>query len=244
MTQIFTEDGKAVPVTKIEAGPCFISAIKTVEKDGYNAVQLAYMPKKKGNKPQKGQFKNISEADFFQFVREFRVAENDAVLEKVKPGQELTANVFEKGEKVRASGTTKGKGFQGVVKRHGFAGSPASHGHKDQLRMPGSIGATGPAHVFKGTRMPGQMGAKKMTTTNLEIIDIDAENNILYLKGAVPGARNGLIIIKNEAEFKLPEKIEVKEVEKSEKKDEKKEEKKPEEKKETKSEDKNKPEAK
>jgi len=223
MTQIFTEDHKAIPVTKIKAGPCFVSAIKTAAKDGYVAVQLVFVEKKKGKKPVKGHLNGIG-TGFFQYVKEFRVLEKDVILEKIKKGQEITVDIFNKGEKVKLTGISKGKGFQGVVKRHGFSGGPASHGHKDQLRMPGSIGATGPAHVFKGTKLPGQMGNKQATVHNLEIIDIDPENNLLFVKGAVPGAMNGLVLICNFENFEVKKKVkEVKEVkkEKEEKKEKK-----------------------
>lgn len=226
MTQIFAEDGKVIPVTKILTGPCYISAIKKKDKDGYEAVQLVFGPKKKGKKPQKGQFKGIADSSFFQYAREFRVPDGDKVLENLKKGQKITVDLFEKGEKVKITGTSKGKGFQGVVKRHGFSGSPKTHGHKDQLRMPGSIGATGPAHVFKGMKMPGQMGGGQVAIDNIEIADVDAENNVLYVKGALPGAENGLLLIKNKAEYKMPEK-------KKEEKPEAEEEKKPEKKEKT-----------
>jgi len=231
MTQIFDEKNRSIPVTKIEAGPCFISQIKDIEKDGYRAIQIAYKNKKKGSKAQKGQFKAIEGADFFQYLREFRIPESDATLEKIKAGQEVKVNLFAKGEKVTVSSTSKGQGFQGVVKRHGFKGGPASHGHKDQLRMPGSIGATGPAHVFKGTKMPGRMGGNGVTLNNLEIIAVKPEENVIFIKGAVPGAQNSLVLISNTAEFEIS-KVEEK------KPEEKKEEKPKEEKKETKKEDK------
>lgn len=188
MTQIFQEDGKVVPVTKILAGPCSVVAKKTLKRDGYTAIQI---DKQQGKK---------------RIAREIRMDASDAVYEKLKPGQTIDAGIFSTGDMVKVTGTSKGKGFQGVVKRHGFKGGPASHGHKDQLRMPGSIGATGPAHVFKGTRMGGHMGAETVTVDGLEIMQVDAENNFLYVKGAVPGARNGLLILKGEGDFDIEEK--------------------------------------
>lgn len=212
MTQIFDE-GEAIPVTKIMAGPCFISQIKTEEKDSYIGLQLAFVEKKKGKTPLKGHLKGIGDKGFFQYLKEFRVDAKDPILEKVKKGDKITADLFEKGEKVKATGVSKGKGFQGVVKRHGFAGGPASHGHKDQLRMPGSIGALGPAHVFKGTKMAGRMGGEQTTMSNLRIVSVEPENNVIYVRGAVPGARNGLVLLSNENEFKIPEKKQEKAVE-------------------------------
>lgn len=201
MTQIYDDSGNLVPVTKLAAGPCFVSQIKTIEKDGYQAVQVAFLPKKKGTNSQKGHFKNI-EGDFYQFVREFRVPEKSE-LEKMTLGQKITAIEFDKGEIVNVAGVSKGKGFQGVVKRHGFGGSLATHGHKDQKRMPGSIAAGGPARVFKGTRMGGRTGMDNVTVKNAQVVDIDEANGYIYVKGALPGARNGLIIITNNSEFKV-----------------------------------------
>jgi len=197
MTQIFQEDGKVAPVTKILAGPCSVTAKKTSEKHGYSAIQISNKQMKK--------------------AREFRMDATDAVYEKLKPGQMIDAGIFSAGDVVKVTGTSKGKGFQGVVRRHGFHGAPASHGHKDQLRMPGSIGATGPAHVFKGKKMPGHMGNERVTMEGLEVIQVDAKNNFLYVKGAVPGARNGLLMIKGEGDFDI-KKEEKKVVEKTEEK--------------------------
>ena len=188
MTQVFRDDGTVVPVTLIQAGPCVVTQIRTDKKDGYNAVQIGYGLKRSLNKPLSGHLKDL---DNFRYMREFRVAESEH-----KRGDKIDVSIFESGDKVDVTGVSKGQGFQGVVKRHGFAGSPASHGHKDQLRMPGSIGATGPAHVFKGTKMAGQMGNTQVTVKNLEIEKIDPKNNVLAIKGAIPGARNSLVMIK------------------------------------------------
>ncbi len=186
MTQIFQGD-KVIPVTKIKAGPCFITQLKEnkISAEPYFAVQVGFEKAnpKKVKKPQKYiPYKHLSEYKTLD--------KND-----IKIGDEIKVNIFEKGDKVDLKGVSKGKGFQGVVKRHGFHGSPASHGHKDQLRMPGSIGSTDAARVFKGTRMGGRMGGENVTAKNLEIIDIIPADNLLFVKGAVPGARNSLLKI-------------------------------------------------
>jgi len=190
MTQIFREDGTVIPVTLVEATPCTVTALKTEAKDGYNAVQLGYgeAKEKHVNKAQSGQWKDMG---LFDGLREFRI--DDADLEV---GAVIEAGIFEEGDRIDVIGTSKGRGFQGVVKRHGFKGQITSHGTKDQVRMPGSIGATGPQRVFKGVRMAGQMGNKRVTVKNLEIIEVRKDQNILAIKGAVPGARNGLLMIK------------------------------------------------
>ncbi len=190
MSQIFQDD-KVVPVTKIQAGPCLVTQIKSQDKDGYQAVQIAFGKKKKVSRSLNGHLKK-SKADqgYNRYLREFRVGKID-----LKVGDKITADIFQPDDKVKISGLSKGKGFQGVVKRHGFHGSPASHGHKDQLRMPGSIGATGPARVFKGRKMPGHMGNARITIKNLKIINVDPEKNVILVKGAVPGPRNSLLEI-------------------------------------------------
>lgn len=198
MTQIFNqEDGTVVPVTVVKAGPCRIIKIKRKEeKDGYNAVQIGLPGKKKLKKRELGQIKNLGN---LQFIKEFRTDE----LEKLKRGDTITVESFKIGDKVKIIGKSKGKGFQGVVKRHGFHGKKATHGTKDQERAPGSIGATEPARVFPGMKMPGHMGNKQITIKNLEIIKIDSANNELYIKGAIPGSRNSLVIISSEGELKV-----------------------------------------
>lgn len=195
MTQKFDENGNVTPVTAVKAGPCTISQVKTNAKDGYRSVQVGFEEKKKLTKALTGHLKGLPK---LRTLREYRLDQEEKELTK---GQEITASVFNKGDKVNVTGVSKGKGFQGVVKRHGFHGSPASHGHKDQLRMPGSIGATGPAHVFKGTRMPGRMGGDQVTVSNLEVVDVDAENGILFIKGAIPGHRNSLVSIVAEGDM-------------------------------------------
>jgi len=188
MSQRFRNNGAVVPVTLIFAPKNQIAQVKTKDKDGYNAVQLGAFPKKKLNKPEKGHLKGL---EMHGTLNEFRL-EDVKILEK---GQDLGVEQFEEGEKVNIIGISKGRGFQGVVKRHGFHGGPASHGHKDQLRMPGSIGSKGVARVFKGMKMGGHMGTDQTTIKNLEIIEVDKENSILAVKGAVPGTRNSLLYI-------------------------------------------------
>ncbi|MFH1187549.1 MAG: 50S ribosomal protein L3 [bacterium] len=191
MTQKFLDDGTVVPVTAILAGPCAVTQVKTVAKDGYDAVQIGFGVKKKINKPQAGHLKGL---DNFRYLREVR-SEELKDKEDLKRGDIIAVDNFQTGDMVKVSGISKGKGFQGVVRRHGFSGSPATHGHKDQLRMPGSIGSTGPQRVFKGMRMGGRMGDERITVKNLKVIEIDKNKNIIFIKGAVPGARNGLVEI-------------------------------------------------
>jgi len=190
MTQKFADDGTVIPVTKVVAGPCVVTQLKDDQKDGYIAVQLGFGNKKNIGKSVKGHLKDLGN---FQYLREFKISDDEN--KKLAAGNKLTVNIFQPGDIVKVTGVSKGKGFQGVVKRHGFHGSPATHGHKDQLRMPGSIGATGPAHVFKGQKMPGQMGGNQVTVTNLEIVEVDSKNNEIFIKGAVPGPRNNLLLI-------------------------------------------------
>lgn len=196
MTQVFREDGTVVPVTLIQAGPCVVTDLKTQERDGYTAVQLGYGTRSSKNvaKAQLSQWKDLG---VFEVVREFRLKEP---VQDVEVGTEVTASTFESGDKIHVTGTSKGRGFQGVVKRYNFKGQPTSHGTKDQVRMPGSIGATGPQKVFKGTRMGGRMGGDRVTVQNLEVVEVRPEENIIAVKGAVPGSRNGLVLI-NTAEL-------------------------------------------
>lgn len=192
MTQVFAEDGSAVGVTAIEVEPSVVLQVKTKEKDGYDAVQLGYGRVKQKNvaKPLQGHF-NKANKGFFRFVREFAVQS-----ETYDVGQEITADIFKMGDYVDVVGTSKGKGFQGVVKRHGFGGGRATHGSMFH-RAPGSIGASAdPSRVFKGTKMGGQMGNVRKTTQNLQVWQVRSDRNLLLLKGAVPGSRNGFILIK------------------------------------------------
>lgn len=187
MSQVFRADGTVIPVTLVQAGPCVVTQVKTTESDGYNAVQLGFLPAKHVAKPQEGHLKDLEK---FQIMREFRVEDPSAY----KRGDVIEAATFATGDEVDVTGTSKGKGFQGVVKRHGFHGHPTSHGHKDQARMPGSIGAGGVQHVLKGRRMAGRMGGDTVTVKNLEIVEV-RDQGILALKGAVPGSRNAVIEI-------------------------------------------------
>jgi len=189
MTQLFRDNGETV-VTVIEAGPCFVTQIKTEEKDGYNAVQLGFGEAKRLNVPQKGHLKGVG---LFKYLREFRVED----VSSFKLGQKVDVDIFKPGDLVDVIGTSKGKGFAGVVKRHHFAGGPKTHGQSDRHRAPGSVGATTfPGRVLKGTRMAGHMGDDRVTVRNLEIVDVDSARNVLLVKGAVPGGRNGLLLIR------------------------------------------------
>lgn len=229
MTQVFQPDGTVVPATKVLAGPCLVVQKKTQETDGYRSISCAFENKKKVNKPLLGIFKKFSDSTY-TFIKEFRFTENDEMFDKIKVGDNLKiADVFNIGDIIEIQGTSKGKGFQGVVKRHGFKGGKASHGHKDQLRMPGSVGATGPARVFKGMRMGGQTGDDLITVKGLEIIDIEPQTNILYLKGAVPGARNSLIKMITDGKFEITKSESVKEEQSASVETEKKDEAKPQE---------------
>jgi len=203
MTQVFREDGVVVPVTRVQAGPCVVTQVKKGE-----SVQIGFDTQKtfRLNKAMKGHLKDITMKG--QKNMSPRVLKEFRVVSDMERGDIVTVANFNAGEKVMVTGTSKGKGFQGVVKRHGFAGSPASHGHKDQLRMPGSIGATGPQRVFKGTRMGGHMGNAQISVKNLEIVDVLEECNELLIKGAVPGARNSIVIITtDEGEMKKAQEI-------------------------------------
>ncbi|OGH71143.1 MAG: 50S ribosomal protein L3 [Candidatus Magasanikbacteria bacterium RIFCSPHIGHO2_02_FULL_51_14] len=191
MTQVFRDDGTVVPVTRVAAGPCVVTQVKNAGKNGVNAVQIGFGTQKlfRVPKAQQGHLKGLATV---RFMRDFRTLGEEHGL---KHGDTFTVRVFAPGEKVQVVGTSKGKGFQGVVKRHGFHGHPASHGHKDQQRMPGSIGATTPQRVFKGKRMAGHMGDARVTVKNLEVVGVKPEENELLIKGAVPGARGGLLLI-------------------------------------------------
>ena len=192
MTQVFTEKGLAIPVTVIEAGPCVVVQKKTVESDGYQAIQLGFGEKRERlfNKPIKGHYakNNIRPR---RYLREIRVEDVDAY----QVGQEIKADIFAAGEKVDVVGTSKGKGFAGGIKRHGFHRGPMSHGSKYH-RGAGSLGAKGPARVFKGRKLPGHLGAERVTVQNLEIIKVDADRNLLAVKGAIPGPKGGLVLVK------------------------------------------------
>ncbi|MBI2954230.1 MAG: 50S ribosomal protein L3 [Chloroflexi bacterium] len=190
MTRIFDQQGAIVPVTVIEAGPCYVTQVKTPEKDGYTAVQIGFGQAKRLTEPQKGHLKKLPPV---RHLREIQVAD----LADIQLGQKIDVSLFESGAKVDVVGLSKGKGFAGVVKRHHFRGGPKTHGQSDRLRAPGSVGAgTTPGRVFKGTRMAGRMGGERITMKNLEVVEADPGRNLLLVKGAVPGARNSLVMIK------------------------------------------------
>src|SRR3989344_7847561 len=217
MTQVFLDNGIVVPVTRVQAGPCVVTQIKTKDHDGVDAVQIGFDKQKlfRLHKSEKGHLAGINWEPCIsvRFLRE--VPQTSSTL---KRGDVFTVGIFSTGEKVAVIGTSKGRGFQGVVKRHGFAGGPASHGHKDNLRMPGSIGAGGVQRVFKDMRMGGHMGDAQITVKNLEIVMVKPEANELWIKGAIPGARNGLVFVSTdsgsiEIEQPLTEKNEAKAIE-------------------------------
>ena len=199
MTQIFNEEGKVIPVTVIEAGPCVVSQVKTEETDGYNSIQLGFgaIKESKVNKPERGHFTkaNIASA---RYLREIRVDS----IEDVKVGDELKADIFMAGDKIDIQGTSKGKGFQGVIKRHGQHRGPMGHGSMYH-RRPGSMGSTStPGRVFKGKKLPGHMGAETVTIQNLEVIKVDLDKNIILVKGSVPGAKGSILKIKSSVKAK------------------------------------------
>jgi large subunit ribosomal protein L3 len=193
MTQVFEEDGTVMPATVVKTGSATVVQIKTKETDGYNAIQVGFGERKEKNinKPQLGHFKKLGN---FRYLKEFRYDE----LPEVAVGDKIELSAFEKGDLVKISSFSKGKGFQGVVKRHGFAGGPRSHGQKHSEREPGSIGATGPQRVLKGTRMAGRMGNDRVTIKKVKVVGVDIENNEIYLKGAVPGRRGTLVEIQGD----------------------------------------------
>jgi large subunit ribosomal protein L3 len=189
MTQLFHDDGEVV-VTAIEAGPCLVTQVKTEAKDGYNAVQLGFGEAKLLNSPQKGHLKEIGQ---FRYLREFSVED----VSSVQVGQKVDVDMFKPEDLVDVTGISKGKGFAGVVKRYHFAGGPKTHGQSDRHRAPGSIGATtSPGRVLKGTRMAGHMGDRQVTARNLKVLSVDSARHLLLVRGAVPGSKKGLLLIK------------------------------------------------
>jgi large subunit ribosomal protein L3 len=193
MTTIFQPDGNAVPCTVIEAGPCYITQIRTIEKDGYEAVQLGFEEKKEKNttKPLIGKFKKIK-TPVLRHLKEVR----DFPKGELKEGDTIKVDLFNEGDTVKVTGISKGKGFQGVVKRHGFGGGQRTHGQSDRERAPGSIGGSSyPSRVFKGQRMAGRMGNDTITVRNLKVIKIFSDSNLILIKGAIPGAKTGLVEI-------------------------------------------------
>ncbi len=230
MTQLFDDDGKVVPVTAIELGPCPIVQVKTEERDGYRAVQLGFGRKKerRSRKPDLGHTAGAGLDYVPAITREFRLSGDDALAEEphtpaplateaaseegaegrtaeqgepqsgLRVGQVLTVSLFSEGERVRVTGHTKGRGFQGVVKRHGFRGFPKTHGHPS-IRVPGSVGpGTDPSRVIKGRRMSGHMGTERKTVRNLNVVKIDPERNLIFVRGGVPGARNGWVFVRKQ----------------------------------------------
>ena len=193
MTQIFAEDGELIPVTVLQAGPCVVTQVKTMENDGYSAVQVGFqdMREKLSNKPMKGHFEKAG-TSVKRFVREFKL--DDA--ESYTLGQEITADVFEAGDKVDVTAISKGKGFQGAIKRLGQHRGPMAHGSKFHRHQGSNGAASDPSKVFKGKKMPGHMGSKKITIQNLEVVRVDAENNLLLVKGSVPGPKKSLVTIR------------------------------------------------
>ncbi len=192
MTQIFNEKGEVVPVTVIEAGPCFVTQIRTPEQDGYSAIQIGFqeVKPKRMSRAERGHLKNLPP---LKYLREIRTKE----IQGVEVGQKFDSGIFKAGERVDVTGVSKGRGFQGGVKRHHFRGGPKTHGQSDRWRAPGSIGSgTTPGRVLKGTRMAGHMGSQRVTVLNLEVVQVDPERNLLLVRGAVPGANNGLLYIR------------------------------------------------
>jgi large subunit ribosomal protein L3 len=194
MTTIFGRNGEAIPCTVLEVGPCYVVQVKTREKDGYEALQLGFELKKAKHttKPLQGHFKK-AETPFLRVLREFKGFD----ISKYKPGDQIRVeDIFSVGDMVKVTGRSKGKGFQGVVKRHGFGGGPKTHGQSDRHRAPGSVGASSfPSRTFKGQRMAGHMGDEKVTVRNLEVLEVIPDSNLLVVKGSVPGARNGYVTV-------------------------------------------------
>ncbi|HZK84425.1 MAG TPA: 50S ribosomal protein L3 [Desulfosporosinus sp.] len=192
MTQIFTTEGRVVPVTVVEAGPCPVVQKKTVATDGYNAIQIgfSFLRESLSNKPRKGHFQKASLKPM-RYVREFRISD----VESYEIGQEVKVDLFTVGDRIDVVGTSKGKGFAGMIKRHHASRGPMAHGSKYHRRT-GSLGAKGPARVFKGRKLPGRMGGERVTVQNLEVVRIDADKNLILIKGAVPGANKSMLILK------------------------------------------------
>lgn len=186
MSQVFDKKGKVVPVTVIEAGPCFVVQIKEQEKDGYKAIQVGF-EKIKDKKIKKTQNKKP-----YRHLKEFLISNNQF---SKKVGDKIDVSIFSEGDIIKVSGISKGKGFQGVVKRHGFSGGPATHGHRHVLRAAGSIGSAFPQKIFKGKKMPGRAGGDRITVSNLKVISVDSQKNILAVAGATPGPNSGLLEI-------------------------------------------------
>ena len=196
MTHVFDDEGRFIPVTVIEAGPVYVTQVKTADKDGYSAVQVGYgdQSDKQLTWPKFGHLKKAGVGKNLRHLREFRVEK----VEEFEPGQEITAEIFNAGEKITVTGSSKGKGFAGGVKRHHFRGQHMTHGYMTH-RRPLSSGATGPQRVFKGTKKPGQMGDERVTQKGLKVVSVDAERNLILVSGSVPGANGSLVTINKEA---------------------------------------------
>jgi large subunit ribosomal protein L3 len=195
MTQVFLEDGSVVPVTVVEASPCTVIQKKTKERDGYDALQLGFLQKnsQKVNKPLSGHFKKAGVGPYY-YLKEFRVEKTEGF----ELGQEVTLNLFKPGDIVDVIGLSKGKGFAGVIKRHGFHGSPGSHGTHEYFRHGGSVGQNSfPHHTFKGMKMPGHHGNQRITLQNIKVLDVKEDQNLILLKGGIPGARHGWLLIRS-----------------------------------------------
>jgi len=204
MTQVFNDKGVVTPVTVIEAGPCVVTQLRTKEKDGYEAVQIGFGEAKKIARPQEGHLKKIKNDLKLRFLKEIRLSDVKEEIEvegeasnnqHFNLGDEIKADVFSEGDLVQATAISKGKGFAGVIKRHNFHRGPMSHGSHHH-RKPGSIGAMYPQHVLKGKKLPGRMGHEKVTLKNVKIIKIDVENNMIAVKGSIPGPNKGLVLLK------------------------------------------------
>jgi large subunit ribosomal protein L3 len=199
MTQVFSPNGEAIPVTVIEVGPCVVTQVRTKDRDGYEAVQIGFgeIRPKSLTKPEQG---HLAKAG--RLVRHLREFEADNV-EEYEIGQELKVDLFQAGQIIDVTGTSKGRGFAGVMKRHNFRGGPRTHGQSDRARAPGSIGAgTTPGHVYKGTRMAGRMGNKRVTVQNLQVVEVLDDRHLLLVRGSVPGAKNGLVMVRQAAKGK------------------------------------------
>ena len=197
MTELFDENGELIPVTVVEAGPCPVVQVKTKDRDGYEAIQVGFgdLRPQRVNRPLKGIFDKAGVSPK-KVLHEFRTESDEAY----EVGQVIEVSAFQAGDQVHVTGTSKGKGFQGVVKRHHFHGGPKTHGQSDRHRAPGSIGASSyPSRVFKGMRMAGRMGNKRVTVKNLHVVEADSERNVLLIQGAVPGPKGGLLIIRKSA---------------------------------------------
>ena len=196
MTQVFDDTGRVVPVTVIQAGPCWVTQVKTAEQDGYNAIQVGFEESRRVNSPERGHLAKAG-TPMLRHLNEWRVTDPTAF----QVGQRLDVSLFTPGERVHVIGTSKGKGFQGVMKRHGFRGGKATHGQSDRPRAPGSIGSgTTPGRVLKGLRMAGKMGNARVTVRNLVVVRADADRNLLLVRGAIPGPREALIAVSRDAE--------------------------------------------